>query len=240
MHLVLVAMLAATAEAGVSAGEKKQMLHFYNKYRCLAGSKPLTWDTALAKAAQSWADTGSTSHSTSLGAFKKYGENMQYACPKSTPEDATTWWYDEIKKYTPDSPYQATHYTQMVWKGTEKFGCGKGKAPCGGDMWVCQFKPMGNMYGKYKDNVKAPTAATKASCGSSTLYSSNVPNVGFAQGSAMLGAAAFFAVTAFFTVAVAAGFRLRQGQARRAAALAAHEGLELDPFVAGEEGFCPE
>jgi len=34
-----------------------------------------------------------------------------------------------------------------------------------------------------------------------------------------MGAAAFFAFTEFFTVTVAAGFRLRQGQTRRAATL---------------------
>jgi len=235
MQLFLVAMLAASAKAAISSDEKKEMLDLHNMYRCMAGVPPLTWDDTLAKGAQSWADTGNTAHSKALGAFKKYGENMQYACPKSTPKTATDWWYAEKEKYhQPDSSYQATHYTQMVWKGTAKIGCGKGKASCGGDSWVCQFKEMGNnpYNNGYQKNVLTPTKS-KASCDKSRLYSSNVPNVGFAQSSAMLGAAAFFAVIAFFTVAV--GFRLRQ--TRRAATLAASE---LEPLEAGEEGVCLE
>jgi hypothetical protein len=227
-------MLVASAEAAISDAEKKEMLDLHNMYRCMAGVSPLEWDDNLAKQAQSWADTEKMHHSTDLGAFKKYGENMHYACPKSSPKDATDWWYDEIHKYTEDSPFKASHYTQMVWKGTSKIGCGKGKAPCKGDAWVCQFTKMGNNpydHG-YKKNVFAPKKS-KADCKQSRLYSSNVPNTGFAQSSTMLGSAAFFAVTALFIAA--AGFRLRQ--TRQAATLAASE---LEPLEAGEEDLCAE
>jgi len=315
-HLLLVAMLAGAAEAAVSSAEQKEMLDLHNMYRCMAGVPALEWDDTLQQQAQSWADTGSTSHSTSRGAFKKYGENMHYSCPSDTPKTATDWWYAEIEKYSPTSYYQSSHYTQMVWAWTTKIGCGKGKAPCGGDLWFCQYTKMGNwnMPGTLAANVIAPTkskAEAKAgncaapppaevvvactpgflcnqkgksasafdnegycrsmgksynrhgwsasggiarftvtcsgaqfivncaisgsmtikSCtgpGAASLYSSNVPNEGFAQSSAMLGAAAFFAVTAFFTVA--AGFRLRQ--ARQEATVAAFERIELDPFIA--------
>jgi len=333
MHLFLVVMLAAAAEGAVSSAEKKEMLDLHNMYRCMAGVPALQWDDALQTQAQSWADTGNTGHSTSRGAFKKYGENMKFGCPTSTPKSATDWWYDEINKYSESSPYQASHYTQMVWKASTKIGCGKGKltAPCAGDVWVCQFTTMGNWNNAYRQNVVAPTkskAEAKAgncaapapadpsgggggggggavctpgflcgqkgksasafdskgycedmgksynghgwsargsvakisvtcsgakfdvecevsgsmtikSCtgpGAASLYSSNVPNVGFAQSSAMLGVAAFFAFTAFF--ALAAGFR--RWQARQAATLAASEGRELEPLQTGEEGFCPE
>jgi len=326
-HLLLVAMLAGAAEAAVSPAEQKEMLDLHNMYRCMAGVPPLEWDDSLQEQAQSWADTGKTEHSTSRGAFSKYGENMQYNCPSSTPKDATDWWYAEIEKYSPTSYSQSSHYTQMVWAGTTKIGCGKGKAQVGTyscDLWFCQFTKMGNwnMPGTLAANVIAPTKskaeATAGNCaapppaevvvactpgflcnqkgksasafdyvgyctsmgkslnsqgwsasggvakfsvtcsgaqfnvecaisdsmtiktctgpGAASLYSSNIPNEGFAQSSAMLGAAAFFAVTAFFTVA--AGFRLRQ--ARRAATVAASESIEFDPLVAGEEGFCPE
>jgi hypothetical protein len=216
------------------------MLDLHNMYRCMAGVDKLEWDDDLQKQAQSWADTGSMKHSTSLGAFKKYGENMQMKCPKSTPKDATDWWYAEIEKYqnTDAHRFDASHYTQMVWKGTKKIGCGKGKAPtnlgCQGDAWVCQFTPMGNNNwdNGYEKNVIAPTKS-KAECGGSRLYSRNVPNVGLAQSSAMLGAAAFFAVIAFITVV--AGLRLRQ--TRQAATLAVSE---LEPLEAGEEDLCLE
>jgi len=322
-HSLLVAMLAGAADAAVSPAEKKEMLDLHNMYRCMAGVPALQWDDTLQKQAQSWAESGNTGHSTSLGAFKTYGENMQYNCPTATPKSATDWWYDEIKKYSESSPGQSSHYTQMVWKGSTKIGCGKGKVTsgCTGDMWVCQFTKMGNWNNAYKENVFAPTkskdeakagkcaappkaAPPKAPCtpgflcsqkgksasafdnegycksmgkslnghawsnsgsvakisvtcsgakfdvncevsGSMTitsctgpapasLYSSSVPNVGFAQSSTMLGAAAFFAATAFFTVV--AGFR--RWQARSVATLAPSEGDELEE--AGKEGLLLE
>jgi hypothetical protein len=233
-HLLLVAVLAGAADAAVSSAEKKEMLDLHNMYRCMAKVPALQWDDTLQKQAQSWADTGNTGHSTKRGAFKDYGENMQYACPKATPKTATDWWYDEINKYSESSPYQSSHYTQMVWKDSTKIGCGKGKAPCGGDLWVCQFTKIGNWNNAYKENVFAPTKSKAACAASASLYSSNVPNVGFAQSSAMLGAAAFFAATAFFTVV--AGFR--RWQARRVVTLAASEGDELEE--AGKEGLCLE
>jgi hypothetical protein len=228
-----------TSEAAVSPAEQTAMLETHNMYRCIHGVPPLTWDASLAKTAQSWADTGTIQHSTALGAFKKYGENMKFDCPTSSVCKATKWWYAEISKYTESSPFQAAHYTQMVWKGTTKMGCGKGKttSPCKGEVWFCQFSPPGNYFGKYKENV-LPASKDKATCGwakwGGRLYSSDVPNVGFAQGSTMLGAAAFFAVTAFFTVV--AGFYLRQ----RAATLAAYEGLELEPLEAGGDALTLE
>ena len=87
-----------------------------------------------------------------------------------------------------------------------------------------------------QDERHGPPKAKSACGGAAALYSSNVPNVGFAQSSTMLGAAAFFSVAAFFTVV--AGFRFRQ--ARQTATLAASEGLELEPLESGEEGFCLE
>jgi hypothetical protein len=298
------------------------MLDLHNMYRCMAGVPALQWDDTLQQQAQSWADTGVTDHSYSRGAFKTYGENMQFSCPTSSPKDATDWWYAEIELYSESSPYQSPHYTQMVWKGSTKIGCGKGKltAPCDGDIWFCQFTPMGNSNNAYKENVIAPTktkAEAKAgecaapapadspggggggactpgflcsqtgmdasafdatgycqsmskdyngygwsvsggvaeisvtcsgakfnvecevsdsmiieSCTgpTSALYSSNVPNVGFGQSNAMLGAAAFFAVSSFFTVA--AGFRC--WQTRRVATLAGSEGCDFEPLEAGE------
>ena len=158
-RLLLVAMLAGAADAAISSAEKKEMLDLHNMYRCMAGVPALKWDNTLQQQAQSWADTGNMGHSTSRGAFSKYGENMQYACPKATPKTATDWWYAEIKKYSASSMTQSPHYTQMVWKGSTKIGCGKGKAPCGGDLWFCQFTKMGNwnMPGTLAANVIAPT-----------------------------------------------------------------------------------
>merc|ERR1711865_397681 len=84
-------------------------------------------------------------HSTALGAFKTYGENIHMSCPSDTPVTACKWWHDEISTYTGGNTFGGPHYTQMMWKSTTNVGCGKGPASCGGALWVCQSLPAGNM-----------------------------------------------------------------------------------------------
>jgi len=153
MLVSIMFLLASTVSGAPTQAEIDSMVSEHNKFRKVAGSPPLKWDTALATAAQSWAAAGHMDHSTSLGAFKTYGENIHMSCPHDTPVTACKWWHDEISKYHGGDSFNAAHYTQMVWKSTEKFGCGKGPASCGGDLWVCQYLPMGNYYGKFKANV---------------------------------------------------------------------------------------
>ncbi len=43
------------------------------------------------------------------------------------------------------------HYTQIVWKNTERIGCGKATARRDGIFkvyWVCQYDPSGNYVGQ--------------------------------------------------------------------------------------------
>jgi hypothetical protein len=206
--------------------EEKEMLDLHNKYRCMAGVDPLVWDEKLAKQATDWAALGKVAHSIERGCGTKYGENMHMSYPKETPKKATDWWYDEIKKYHgPSDVMAAGHYTQMVWKGSKKLGCGKGILHMGGmtgAIWFCQFTPPGNYADKAKDNVIAPTKSASA-CGGSSLYDfeddfeddlSSVqvasPSASFAQTFAW--GVAGFAVTAVVGVAA---FAIRQRASRQ-------------------------
>jgi len=157
--LLLVLLPSMVSGALLGKDEKEAMLAEHNQKRCMAGVPALVWDDDLAKAASSYADTKpGGQHSTALGAFKKYGECIQGACPHNDPAKAMKFWYDsELPEYT--APFTATHYTQVVWKATTKVGCGKGPSTnlCdGGKLYVCQYLPLGNQYGKYDDNVIAP------------------------------------------------------------------------------------
>eukprot|EP00961_Rhodomonas_salina_P022602 303698-Rhodomonas_salina.1 len=55
------------------------------------------------------------------------------------------------------------HFTQVVWKGSTKLGCGS--ASCAnGQIVVCQYDPTGNFIGQYSANVDEPTkTATECS-----------------------------------------------------------------------------
>jgi len=119
------------------------------------GVPALTYDEDLAASAQAWADTvdqtGNFAHSNSGN-----GENLAYY-NSSNPSQiiavlkysshATDAWYDEINEpgYNFDNPgftSGAGHFTQVVWKDTERIGCG-----ISGNYVVCQYDPAGNNLG---------------------------------------------------------------------------------------------
>jgi len=158
---ILLGMSSAddAAASGPTKAEIDEMLSEHNRYRKDAGVGALTWDTKLASDAQGWAGAGNMAHSTADGAFTKYGENIHMSCPHDTATQACKWWHDEITKYTGGNSLVAPHYTQMVWKSTKKVGCGKGPASCTGDLWVCQYLPMGNKIPDFVENVKQPAGA---------------------------------------------------------------------------------
>ena len=40
---------------------------------------------------------------------------------------------------------QCGHYTQLVWASTEDVGCGMAVCPSRGQVWVCNYRPRGNV-----------------------------------------------------------------------------------------------
>lgn len=62
-------------------------------------------------------------------AAKDYGENLYVCinCKEINMEQAVKAWYDEIKSYNFEkaqfSP-ETGHFTQVVWKGSQKLGVG--------------------------------------------------------------------------------------------------------------------
>ena len=49
------------------------------------------------------------------------------------------------------------HFTQVVWKNTQKLGIAKAKSPKSGKIIVvANYEPAGNWIGQYKDNVPPP------------------------------------------------------------------------------------
>ncbi len=47
------------------------------------------------------------------------------------------------------------HFTQVVWKGTARLGCGA-NARCGMATYVCPYVEAGNMMGAFAQNVGRP------------------------------------------------------------------------------------
>merc|ERR1711965_34700 len=98
---------------------------------------------------------------------KGAGENLYYACgvglSKKPVEEhykkATDAWYKEVcnpgYKFETEAPAGGTgHFTQVVWKGTQKLGLGLAIGPKNGldcVYVVGRYLPAGNMIGKYKE-----------------------------------------------------------------------------------------
>lgn len=122
---------------------------------------PLTWDPDVAAVAQGWANCLASrgcplEHNPGRG---NLGENIYwgYGAP-TTAADVVDAWASEASCYdyatnscdTTACPYSCGHYTQLVWRATQRVGCGVADCPGanGGTVWVCDYAPPGNFIGQ--------------------------------------------------------------------------------------------
>jgi uncharacterized protein YkwD len=105
-----------------------------------------------------------------------YGENLSWfwGTPQLTPDEVVNNWYCENNVYNYDDPQPGGsltfgcdnnpdkvtgHFTQVVWKSTQRLGCAKNTCPLGGNsatLWACEYDPAGNITGEFKENVPKP------------------------------------------------------------------------------------
>lgn len=141
----------------------------HNTYRAKHQSPNVTIDDTLNQSAQAWAQTiaakGDLEHSTGSGV----GENIYWGGGTDSTNLGSTAvqeWYSEIKDYDYSKPVFSSdtgHFTQVVWKGSTKVGCGAAPGPAtingtkyDGFYVVCQYAPAGNVQGQFADNVLKP------------------------------------------------------------------------------------
>lgn len=88
----------------------------------------------------------------------RYGENLaKIPCsstnPPATIAGANTAWYGEKPNYCPAGGAVDTkvavagHFTQLVWKGSQKVGYGAAVGPDGYLVVVARYTPPGNVAG---------------------------------------------------------------------------------------------
>ena len=133
----------------------------HNTFRALHGAAALSWNDTLAAGAQEWADKCVFKHGE--GALNGWGENLSaMSGTTNTIRQGIQLWEDEEKDYNPDDPVYS-HYTQMVWKGTQQLGCYMSQCAPGSifsadygtsDFVVCEYYPPGNWIGEFADNVQ--------------------------------------------------------------------------------------
>jgi uncharacterized protein YkwD len=130
-------------------------INTHNKYRKMHQVGNVTWDTKVASKAQNWVNNCVFGHDQNTN----YGENI-YASWGATKGDfiknAIDLWYKEVSSYDfshPGFSGRTGHFSQVVWRGTKKIGCGVKKCNDGMIIISCQYSPPGNYIGQFKENV---------------------------------------------------------------------------------------
>ena len=137
-----------TARAIVAAHDARRAEH------C---APPIAWSDELAQVAQAWADQ-IASHGCALQhSSGPYGENLAAGTAGTlSPEQVVEMWYGESARYRYRNArfsMQTGHFTQVVWAGTARIGCGT--TTCNGmDVFVCNYDPPGNIQGEFEENVR--------------------------------------------------------------------------------------
>ena len=148
-----------TAPAGpqAAAGEPARyagIVDGHNQARRAVGVPDLQWSSQLAEVAQRWADT-LRGESCKMRHTQQRGvsENLHRIWGgRDTPTSAIAGWLAERQHFDATTKTCAPgkvcgHYTQMVWRSTRFVGCGM--TACGdGELWVCNYEPVGNFVGQ--------------------------------------------------------------------------------------------
>jgi hypothetical protein len=151
-----VLVTTSLARANPSEVEADALVRAHNSVRAKHCAPPLTWSHKIAESAQKWANTLRERHCMLGHSGGAYGENLAAGTQGTLNAEAVVaMWYDEIKHFSFRSggfSMKTGHFTQVVWRGTQRVGCGQSR--CSGmDIWVCQYDPPGNVEGEYRENV---------------------------------------------------------------------------------------
>lgn len=155
-------------------GAKEQLkfahegLAAHNRYRALHGVPDLKLDHKLSRDALAYAKVlaGRDSpvvHSDTTDRGENIYSARGYKMTGSLPVDG---WYSEIALYNFSNPEldfgKNAHFTQLVWKDTERVGMAWAKRKKNGEiMVVAQYQPSGNDADVLKENVLEPKKVEK-------------------------------------------------------------------------------
>ena len=138
---------------------RKSILERHNYYRGLHQVGNLVRDATLESIAQKTADymkeTDNFSFATDKYNGKSIGQNLFWYWGSFTGAKIADMWYESESKYDYSNPKYSSAYgdfTQVVWKNTQKIGCGyacNGKECYG----ICTYYPAGNYMNQFAANV---------------------------------------------------------------------------------------
>jgi len=147
----------------LTSAEAVEMVRAHNAWRTRAGVLPLRWAADLVAQAQNRAielarrgcalehgplpdDVGENLYRASA-LHRDVGGDELYVV---SPAQVVYAWGAESADYSSASGScapnrQCGHYTQIVWPSTEEVGCGMAVCPSLAQVWVCRYRPRGNI-----------------------------------------------------------------------------------------------
>jgi pathogenesis-related protein 1 len=151
-----------TEEAATESGEPElespmaAVLDAHNRARAEHCAPPLEWSEELAGAAAAWGQELAGRGCPLAHSQGGLGENLFAATAGSRgPDHVVQAWLSERDAFDFERggfSMETGHFTQVVWKGTERVGCATRE--CDGlDLWICNYDPPGNIRGGYRENV---------------------------------------------------------------------------------------
>ncbi|KJZ74963.1 hypothetical protein HIM_05694 [Hirsutella minnesotensis 3608] len=173
---VLLPLVAANAPPNLQG-----CMNRHNSLRANHGASPLSYDLELQRRAQNWANRCVFSHDPN----RSQGQNIFVTPEQGGGKDyfkmATDHWYNEEKKYRQEGGYNRPgganlgdtgHFTQVVWKSTNRVGCAKqhcpviaglGGALSRGTIVICNYAVPGNFPNQFRKEVLPPRSVYRKS-----------------------------------------------------------------------------
>ncbi len=153
LTIIMVSSFTITTGQNQRVVDKEALLAQHNYYRDQVGVPHLEWSDELAEYAQNWANKLARKcnmyHSSG-----KYGENIYWTSSTATEAEVVDYWASEEKffnhrnrTYKKGSGLKSGHYSQVIWKETTQVGGAVANCKHGGQIWVCNYDPHGNVIG---------------------------------------------------------------------------------------------
>ncbi|UJR21893.1 hypothetical protein I4U23_024965 [Adineta vaga] len=151
---------------------QREVLNAHNIYRSRHCASSLRIDDRLSRSAQNYAQRLANMNTMVHSGMKGVGENLYMMSSSNeitqmSGSKATHAWYDEIKQYNFNQStfsMETGHFTQVVWKGSQRLGVGFAFGNGGRSAFVvAQYTPPGNVQGTFRINV------LRSNCRSSLL-----------------------------------------------------------------------
>jgi pathogenesis-related protein 1 len=151
--VILISSFTMSGSKSHTVINKEAILTQHNFYRDQVGIPHLEWSDELAEYAQNWADKLAKKcnmyHSSG-----SYGENIYWTSNSASEAEVVDYWASEEKyfnhrnrTYKKGSGLKSGHYSQVIWKATTHVGGAVADCKHGGQIWVCNYDPHGNVIG---------------------------------------------------------------------------------------------